>query len=130
MQILKNYLKMNKKTTKISYTLLGFLLLFFVLAVYFSYDFYTKSIEIKSPEKVKANDLLSIDSIKRVSVDDTVKYFNIKIDILKNQISEKDTLIKKYQSEIQRVSKLKDSVAFKLESTRMRLREINRDTIK
>ena len=130
MQILKNYLKMNKKTTKISYTLLGFLLLFFVLSVYFSYDFYTKSIEIKSPEKVKANDLLSIDSIKRVSVDDTVKYFNIKIDILKNQISEKDTLIKKYQSEIQRVSKLKDSVAFKLESTRMRLREINRDTIK
>jgi hypothetical protein len=122
---------MSKKTTKLSYTLLGFLMIFFILATYFSYDFYRKSTNVESPKTVRSNDILSIDSIKKISVEDTVKYFNIKIDILKNQISEKDTLIKKYQNDIQKVLKIKDSISFRLESTRMKLREANnRDTIK
>lgn len=129
MQTLKNSLKMNKKTTKLSNTLLTTLLLFFMTATYLSYAFYKKSIKIETPEKVKSNDYISIDSIKKSSVEDTVKYFNTKINILKNQISEKDSLLKKQQNDIQRMLRIKDSISVKLESTRMRLRESNRDTL-
>lgn len=120
---------MNKKTTKLSATLISVLTALVCIIIYLSYNFYSNSIKEKEVTKIKSTDLLSIDSIKKASVDDTVKYFNIKIDILKNQISEKDTLIKKYQTDIQKVSRIKDSISIRLESTRMKLREI-KDTIK
>lgn len=113
-----------RKKTKISASLISFLTIGVVVVIYLSFIFYQSSNEDKKPKtKVSSIDMLSIDSLKRVSVTDTVEYFTLEINRIKKESMTKDTLNTQRISELIKLKKNYDSIENKLDYYRQKLKD-------
>lgn len=79
---------MKKKTTISNIVIIAISVVLFTICL-LSYIFYRYT-NTSVVTKVKSDDYISIDSIKRISVEDTVKFFQKEIMLLKKDNSTKD----------------------------------------
>lgn len=101
------------RKTKVFY--LQFLIFIFIsLLSVSSFIFYNKSLP-KNIDKIRFNEYLSIDSIKTISVQDTVSYFKSLMLKSKNSIDSKDSMLSEIKSEYSNIKKERDSLYTKVE---------------
>ena len=112
---------MRKKNNAHIIIFMSLLLLIPAVASYLFYNAVKKPTEITT---VNSCDEVSIDSIKTKAVTDTVNFFTKDKKDSESKLSEREALINSQRRAIQELKKDNDSLVIKLQSVRIRYREL------
>jgi hypothetical protein len=119
---------MNKKKNY-WVSLLLFIIAAFCVSFYLSYTFYKISKNSDPITKVASTNYYDIDSLKAMAVSDTILHFKKEIAKIKYDLTDKDSIIVELRSKNERLQRNFDSIDYKFDSYRQRLKNKN-DSIK
>lgn len=117
-----------KKKTIISNIVISIIVFSLIAICSLAYAFYKYSNNGVIVTKVKSDDYFSIDSIKSKSVDDTVRYYNSRLREYQIDEIKKDSIINTLTVDIKNLKKIYDSLVYKSNYLRQRLREVKLTT--